>query len=116
QRRRPRLKLGGRNDRQHPEDDEHKEFGQEGRAVQVVVPALLEQEHPQQPDDEEETGGNAEHDISRLQPSRGGDRQLLPDQRKLDRDTRDQREGAEMVEEGEQRGHETSPYQSGPPA
>src|SRR5580698_8521400 len=101
----PGQELPGRNDRQQADDHEQAELGQKRVAVPVIGRTLLEEEHPQQADHEQRAGGDAEHQIRDLQPPRGRNRQFLLDQRELDRERRHQREGAEMMEEGEQRGH-----------
>jgi hypothetical protein len=43
--------------------------------------------------------------IANLQPARPGQRQIQANERELDRDRRNEREGAEMMEERKQRGH-----------
>ena len=68
------------------------ELHEERRAVEIVRGAFLEQEHPQQADDEHEERGHPEHGIGRLEPPRGHDAELTPDQHELDRHRGDQRE------------------------
>src|SRR2546430_3306696 len=101
----PRQKLQRGDDRQQADGDKDREFCHEGLAVEVIVRPFLEIEHPQQPDDEQRTGGDAEHPVGGLKFSRRCQRQFLTDQRKLDGYGGNQREGADMVEEGEQGGH-----------
>jgi hypothetical protein len=101
----PGQKFPGRNDRQQADDHKQAELGQKRVAVPVVSGALLEEEYPQQPDDQQRAGSDAEHKVGDLKPSRGGKRQFLTDQRELDRQRRDQRESAEVMQEGKERGH-----------
>jgi len=82
-----------------------RELDLESVAVKIIIRPLLEEGHPQQPDDQQRPRGNAEHEVGDLKPARRSQRQLLLDQRELDRHRRHQREGAEVMEEGEQRGH-----------
>ena len=44
--------------------------------MEIIARALLEQEYPQQPDNEQRTRRDAEHEIRDLQPARRGQRQL----------------------------------------
>jgi hypothetical protein len=58
---------------------------------------------------EQRARGDAEHQIGDLKPARRRKRPLPADQRELDGDRRHQREGAKVMEEGEQRGQARAP-------
>src|SRR6185503_1202403 len=83
--------------------------GDEGPSVKVVIGALLEIEHAQQADHDEDARRDAEHHIGHLQPARRADRQHLSDEDQLDHQRGKQCEGGDVVQEGEQRGHPYAP-------
>src|ERR1700694_3032445 len=52
-----------------PDHDKERELAEKSVAMEIILRALLEKEYPQQPDDEQRPGGDAEHNVSDLQPT-----------------------------------------------
>ena len=73
----PGQEFDGRRDLEQRDQQEDRQFGDEGVAGEIIGLALLEKEHPAQPDREQQAGGGAEHRVGLDEALGGGVRQVL---------------------------------------